>query len=115
MTDTSTNISTAVAAIAARRTDPPAVGTVEAPVPSKVEAALLDARAAAAMCGISRSLWLALHNSGRIPLPVRLGRRVLWRREELSAWIKAGCPSRQVWHAGSRPRQGYVSQEGGRP
>lgn len=114
MADTSTNISTAVAAIAAKHTDPPSVSTVEAPVPNKIEAALLDARAAAAMCGISRSLWLALHNSGRIPLPVRLGRRVLWRREELLNWIRAGCPARQIWHAGSRPRQGYMAQEGGR-
>ena len=105
MSDTSTRLSTAIAGLVASAT--------ETPAPSKIEAALLDAREAAAMCGISRSLWLALHNSGGIPLPVRLGRRVLWRKEELSAWIKAGCPSRQVWHAGSRPRQGYVAQEGG--
>ena len=114
MPDKTTNISSAVATIAAQSAGATSVGTAEVPGPSKIEAALLDARGAAAMCGISRSLWLALHNSGGIPLPVRLGRRVLWRREELSAWIKAGCPSRQVWHAGSRPRQGYVAQEGGR-
>lgn len=106
MAETSTNVATVVAGLVA--------GASAASEAKGVEVALLDARKAAAMCSVSRSLWLAMHNSGRIPLPVRLGRRVLWRKEELLAWIRAGCPSRQIWHAGSRPRQGYVAQEGGR-
>ena len=44
---------------------------------------LLDAKAAANMCGVSRSHFLSMHNSGRIPLPVRLGRAVRWDRREL--------------------------------
>lgn len=58
---------------------------------------LLDARAAARACGVSRSHFLAMHCAGRIPLPVRLGRRVLWRAAELAAWIEASCPSRDRW------------------
>lgn len=58
---------------------------------------LIDARAAAILCGISRATWWSLHSAGRVPLPIRLGRRTLWRREEVAAWVAAGCPSRDRW------------------
>ncbi len=39
-----------------------------------------------------------LHASGRLgPLPVRLGRLVRWRRDELEEWVAAGLPNREVW------------------
>jgi hypothetical protein len=28
---------------------------------------------------------------------MRIGRSLLWRRDELTAWIAAGCPARNVW------------------
>jgi len=71
----------------------------ETPPPVTPAPLLVDAREAAALCGIGRSLWLGLHSAGRVPLPVRLGRRVLWRREELADWIAAGCPGRDRWQA----------------
>lgn len=58
---------------------------------------LVDARAAAALRGVSRSMWWSLHAAGRVPIPVRLGRRTLWRAAELAAWIEAGCPPRDRW------------------
>ena len=59
---------------------------------------LLSADEAAALCGVGRSHWYSMHSSGQLgPLPVRLGRRTLWRREELAAWVKAGCPGRTRW------------------
>lgn len=58
---------------------------------------LLSADQAAAFLGIGRSHLYGLHSSGRLPLPVRLGRRTLWRRDELTTWVKAGCPARQKW------------------
>ena len=85
-----------------------------APAPGRTEVALLDARASAALCGVSRSHWLGLHVRGGVPLPVRLGRRVLWRRSELDDWMASGCPSRQTWYGGSRARQGRPIREGGR-
>lgn len=34
-----------------------------------------------------------LEQEGRIPAPVKLGPRTKrWRRDEISAWIEAGCP-----------------------
>ena len=38
-----------------------------------------------------------LNNSGRLPRPVRLGRSVRWRREELESWVEAGSPDRARW------------------
>lgn len=56
---------------------------------------LLSAGEAASVLGISRSALYALHSSGRLPLPVKLGRRTLWRAEELRNWTRAGCPTRK--------------------
>lgn len=61
---------------------------------------VLAARAAAHLCGVSRSTWLRQLAMDRIPRPIRLGRRVFWRREELIEWIRAGCPQpRDRWEA----------------
>jgi len=38
--------------------------------------------------------WLA---SGRVPSPVKLGRRALWRFDEIRQWVAAGCPPRSRW------------------
>jgi len=64
---------------------------------TQTEKLLLDAKEAARLCGVSRSLWFRLHSSGRCPLPVRLGRRTLWRRAELVRWVESGCPERLKW------------------
>ena len=58
---------------------------------------LLNAVEAAELLGIGRSHLYGLHASGRLPLPVKLGRRTLWRKQELSNWIDAGCPPRSKW------------------
>lgn len=60
---------------------------------------LVDTKEAARLSGVGRTLWLQLASAGRVPLPVRLGRRVLWRRDELADWIEAGCPGRDRWIA----------------
>jgi predicted DNA-binding transcriptional regulator AlpA len=64
-----------------------------------VEPLLCRASEAARLCGVSRSHWLLLHSSGRVPLPLKLGNRTLWSREELAAWIRCGAPSRERWEA----------------
>lgn len=56
---------------------------------------LVGAADAAAMCGVSRSTWWAFHSSGRVPAPIRLGGRTLWRADELRHWVDAGCPARE--------------------
>lgn len=66
---------------------------------SLIEPLLVDARRIARKAGVSRSHWLKLHASGRVPAPIRLGGRVLWRPEEVAEWTRAGCPSRDRWEA----------------
>ena len=58
---------------------------------------LIGAKEAARLCGVGRTTWFLLVSSGKAPAPVRLGRRVLWNRAELEAWIIAGCPVRERW------------------
>lgn len=59
---------------------------------------LLDATQAGALLSMSRSGFLLLHRKGRIPGPIRLGKKLVrWRRQELEAWAAAGCPWREAW------------------
>ena len=64
-----------------------------------VEGLLLKAPAAAVLCSVSLRTWRAWDAAGRIPLPVRVGRATFWRADELRAWVAAGCPDRETWHA----------------
>jgi predicted DNA-binding transcriptional regulator AlpA len=80
----------------------------EAPTqtPAPAAALLVDAREAARLLGIARSSFWSLHAAGRVPAPVKLGRRTLWRVIELSAWTQAGCPPRDRWAASQGQRHG---------
>jgi excisionase family DNA binding protein len=45
-----------------------------------------------------------LEASGRLPMPVNVGRSVRWRRDEISAWLAAGAPKRREWEATRRAK-----------
>ncbi len=87
------------AASGASATPPASAGETPAPL-------LLSATQAARTLGVSRSHFYALHDSARVPSPVRLGSRVLWRRDDLARWVEACCPPRHLWE---------VRREGGTP
>lgn len=70
-----------------------------------IEPLLLSAVEAARLLGISRSKLYSMHSAGLLPLPVFLGGCVRWSVDELRAWVKAGCVSREQWQA--MKRQGY--------
>jgi predicted DNA-binding transcriptional regulator AlpA len=63
------------------------------------EALLISDVQAAALCGCSRSHWHVMRAAGKLPPSVRLGRKVIWRRAEIIAWINAGCPDTRTWEA----------------
>ena len=44
-----------------------------------------------------------LDMEGKLPEPVHVGRAVRWRREEVRAWIAAGCPTRDHWQWPPKP------------
>jgi predicted DNA-binding transcriptional regulator AlpA len=73
--------------------------------PRAAEPALVPAKVAAHLTGISLASWERLHAAGKVPAPVRLGGRVLWRVQELHQFIRAGCPPgwRAVEAARRRP------------
>ena len=58
---------------------------------------LVDAREAARLCGVGRTTWLSLRAQGRTPPSILLGRRRLWRVEEIRAWTAAGVPPAERW------------------
>ena len=64
-----------------------------------VEPLLLSPKDTAKFLGISRSLLYSMHKCGQLePLPIKISeRRIVWRLEELKAWVNAGFPYRQEW------------------
>lgn len=57
-------------------------------------ALLVDATAAARMLGICRRYFLQLNDMGRVPAPIRFGKRKLWSVQGLQQWAEKGCPNR---------------------
>ncbi len=67
------------------------------------EPILISATCAAALCGVSIRQWWRWDSGGATPRSVRIGSTKRWRREELLAWITAGCPSREEWQEMLQP------------
>jgi predicted DNA-binding transcriptional regulator AlpA len=75
------------------------VPTNPASFPATVDVLLVGADAAGPMCSRSEASWWRDHAAGRVPAPIRLGGRTLWRVAELRDWVEAGCPDRRTWDA----------------
>jgi predicted DNA-binding transcriptional regulator AlpA len=58
---------------------------------------LLTASEAAAMLRVKERTWRTWDAMGRIPKPIRIGRKPFWRPEDIKAWIAVGCPDRETW------------------
>jgi excisionase family DNA binding protein len=78
--------------------DRPEAGRPSAPAPTP-EPLLVPAAEVARLLGISEATLYRLKSAGKLPAPVKLGGRVLWRREELGRWCVAGCPDLRTWQA----------------
>jgi len=59
----------------------------------------VDANQLAEMLGLSVRTVRRLDCSGKLPRPVRIGGAVRWRRDEIDAWLAAGCPDREQWES----------------
>lgn len=60
---------------------------------------VVDARRLAKLlcCGLrSIRTW---DSAGKLPAPIRIGGRVVWRVAEIRAWLAAGAPNRETWAA----------------
>jgi predicted DNA-binding transcriptional regulator AlpA len=63
------------------------------------DALLLPAKQAAALCGVSVRTWWRMQSAAKVPAPVQVNGRPLWRTQELQAWVEAGCPDRKTWES----------------
>lgn len=68
----------------------PQVGATSQPL-------LLTALEAATMLKVELRTWRTWYAAGRIPEPVRIGRKTFWRPDDLRGWVAAGCPDRATW------------------
>lgn len=60
---------------------------------------VVDARRLARLlcCGVRTiRTWDA---AGKLPVPLRISGRVVWRAQEIRAWLDAGAPDRETWAA----------------
>lgn len=62
----------------------------------KSEPALLTAKDVACLCQLSLSVFYKHLSTGKIPLPIRIGGVTRWRAQDITQWIEAGCPPRQI-------------------
>jgi predicted DNA-binding transcriptional regulator AlpA len=54
---------------------------------------LVSCKEVARLTGLcERSVW-AFSASGKMPPPIALGGRRLWRYSEITAWVRDGCPA----------------------
>ena len=56
---------------------------------------LLDVKGVSWITSLSeRSIWRGV-DVGRVPKPLKVGGRRLWRRSDIERWVAAGCPEQQ--------------------
>jgi predicted DNA-binding transcriptional regulator AlpA len=79
--------------------DAPAQAAANSSPMSAIEPLLIGAEVAGRLCGVSEATWWRMHAAARVPSPVKVGRKTLWRITELREWVAASCPGRQVWDA----------------
>jgi predicted DNA-binding transcriptional regulator AlpA len=65
----------------------------------KLQPIVVRAPGAALLLDVSLRTVQKMHSTGAMPRALRLGRCCVWSVEELRAWIRAGCPSRDRWEA----------------
>ena len=60
---------------------------------------LLTGNEAAALLGVSRSVFYRWDARGDVPSPVRIGKLRRWSRLDLLRWVERRCPPRHLWEA----------------
>ncbi len=65
--------------------------------PDKQLALLIDTREVARLLNVCDRTVFGMNKDGRMPKSVKIGNAVRWNREELQAWVNAGCPPRDNW------------------
>jgi prophage regulatory protein len=58
-----------------------------------------DAKSLAGLLAVGLRTVRTWDAAGKLPAPVRIGGRVVWRLDEVRAWLDAGAPDRETWAA----------------
>lgn len=66
------------------------------PIRPATEPLVVDAKRLAKLLGKSLRTIRTLDAAGKLPVPLRIGGSVMWRIEDINAWLAAGAPSRAV-------------------
>ena len=61
--------------------------------------ALLDVGQVAGLLQCSTVHVYRLRDAGKLPRPIKIGRLLRWRRDDLLDWLQAGCPPQRVAHS----------------
>ncbi len=69
---------------------------LDARTPSRPWPAVMSTDTAASYCDMTVSHWRKLDKSGWCPMPLKIGRKLMWRRTDLDAWIAAEFPARDA-------------------
>jgi len=64
---------------------------------TKEQALMLTTADAAKLCGVTIKRWRTWNALGKIPSPLRIGKSLFWKRDDLVRWIGADCPNRKHW------------------
>ena len=67
------------------------------PTADRIKPLNVSASGVSTLLGISTSMVHKLDVAEKLPRPIRIGRRKLWRVQEVQAWNDAGCPRRDDW------------------
>ncbi|MDR1052988.1 MAG: helix-turn-helix domain-containing protein [Planctomycetaceae bacterium] len=59
---------------------------------------LLSSTQSTKLIGVTQRTWYSWDALGKIPKPIRIGKKLFWKRDELFAWIDANCPKRENWN-----------------
>lgn len=66
---------------------------------------VVDCRRLARLLGAGYRTVRGWDAAGRLPAPIRIGGRVLWRVSDIRAWLAAGAPDRETWAAMTAARR----------
>jgi len=63
-----------------------------------LEPLLIEAKTAASLLGVGRTLLYQMAADGRLgPVPLKFSGKTLFRYRELCEWVESGCPGREKW------------------
>lgn len=85
-------------------------GTADVPhtarAPQQPEELVLDRSQTAKLLKVHQETISRMARCRQMPQPVRFGRTVRWCRDEIEAWLKAGCPPMDSWNYQPQQKNG---------